>query len=134
MSRGERLASQGLYENARLEFLNATAADPESPMAWANLGAAAALTQRVEEARGAYGKALALAPDNWLTHYNLAVLLAREGDRDGAVRHLERFAALAGQREEGRRKAIDDLRRDPALQGLLDDPRVRDLMAPTEGK
>jgi tetratricopeptide repeat protein len=134
VSRGERLASRGLYENARLEFLRATVADPESSMAWANLGAAAALTRRVEEARGAYEKALALAPDNWLTHYNLAVLLAREGDRDGAVRHLERFAALAGPREERRRKAIDDLRRDPALQGFLGDPRVRDLMAQTEGK
>jgi tetratricopeptide (TPR) repeat protein len=134
VSRGERLASRGLYENARLEFLRATVADPGSSMAWANLGAAAALTRRVEEARGAYEKALTLAPDNWLTHYNLAVLLAREGDRDGAVRHLERFAALAGPREERRRKAMDDLRRDPALRGFLGDPRVRDLMAQTEGK
>jgi tetratricopeptide (TPR) repeat protein len=134
VSRGEKLASRGLYENARLEFLHATVADPESPMAWANLGAAAAVTRRVEEARGAYEKALALAPDNWLTHYNLAVLLARGGDRDGAVRHLERFFALAGPREEKRRKAIADLRHDPSLRGLLGDPRVRDLMAQPEGK
>ncbi|HEV7508521.1 MAG TPA: tetratricopeptide repeat protein [Thermoanaerobaculia bacterium] len=134
VSLGERLASRGLYEKARIEFLHATVADPESSMAWANLGAAAAVTRRVKEARGAYEKALALAPDNWLTHYNLAVLLAREGDREGAVHHLERFASLTGPREEKRRKAIDDLRGDPALRGLLGDPRVRDLIAQTGRK
>ena len=134
MGRGEKLADRGLYEEARLEFLRATVADPESPVAWANLGAAAALTRRVEEARGAYEKALALSPDNWLTHYNFAVLLAREGDRDGAVRHLERFFELAGPREEKRRKAVDDLRRDPALRGLLEDSRLRDLVAQPGGQ
>jgi tetratricopeptide (TPR) repeat protein len=134
VSRGERLASRGLYEDARREFLHATLADPASPVAWANLGAASSVTRRVEEARAAYDKALALAPDNWLTHYNLAVLLAREGNRDGAVRHLERFSALIGPREEKRRKAIDDLRNDPALSGLLGDPRLRDLAPPAGGR
>ena len=134
MSRGQKLADRGLYEDARLEFLRATEADPDNPMAWANLGAASVVTRRVEEARGAYDKALVLAPDNWLTHYNLAILLAREGDRDGAVRHLERFFALIGLRDEKRRKAIDDLRRDPALRGLVDDPRLRDLVAQTGGR
>jgi len=134
VSHGERLASRGLYEEARLEFLRATVADPGSPVAWANLGAASSVTRRVEEARAAYDKALALAPDNWLTHYNLAVLLAREGDRDGAVRHLERFSALIGPRDEKRRKAVDDLRSDPALSGLLGDPRLHDLTAPAGGR
>jgi len=62
------------------------------------------------------------------------VLLAREGDRDGAIRHLERFSALIGPRDEKRQKAVDDLRRDPALRGLLDDPRVRDLAAQRGGR
>ena len=134
VGRGQKLADRGLYEEARLEFLRATVADPESPVAWANLGASAALTRRVEEARGAYEKALALSPDNWLTHYNLAVLLAREGDRDGAVRHLERFSALIGPRDEKRQRAVDDLRRDPALRGLLEDSRLRDLAAQPGGQ
>lgn len=134
VGRGEKLADRGLYEEARLEFLRATVADPESPVAWANLGAAAALTRRVEEARGAYEKALALSPDNWLTHYNLAVLLAREGDRDGAVRHLERFSTLIGPRGEKRQRAVDDLRRDPALRGLLEDSRLHDLAAQPGGQ
>ncbi len=128
MSRGQALASRGRYEDARAEFQRATVADPDSPAAWANLGAADAVTSRIEEARGAYEKALALAPDHWLAHYNLAVLLAREGDRDGAVRHLERFFYLGGTREETRRQALADLRRDPSLQGLLSDPRLRDFV------
>lgn len=134
VSRGQKLADRGLYEDARLEFLRATEADPDNPVAWTNLGAASVVTRRVEEARVAYDKALALAPDNWLTHYNLAILLARESDRDGAVRHLEKFFTLIGPRDEKRRKAIDDLRRDPGLQGLIDDPRLRDLAAQTGGR
>lgn len=128
MSRGQVMASRGRYEDARAEFQRATATDPASPAAWANLGAADAVTGRIEEARGAYEKALALAPDHWLAHYNLAVLLAREGDRDAAVHHLERFFSLGGTREETRRQALADLRRDPSLQGLLSDPRLRDFV------
>lgn len=128
LSRGQALASRGLYEEARVEFQRTTVADPANPAAWANLGAADAVTGRLEEARGAYEKAISLAPNHWLAHYNLAVLLAREGDRDGAVRHLERFFSLGGTREETRRQALADLRGDPSLQGLLSDPRLRDFV------
>lgn len=127
LSLGESLAGSGRYEEARQEFVRATDADPTSSTAWAELGAASAMTGRREEALAAYDRALVLAPDSWLAHYNLAVLLAREGDRAGALLHLERFFSLVGHRDERRRKALEDLRRDPSLRALLNEPRIRDL-------
>ena len=127
VSQGEQLASQGRYQEARLEFLRATEADPGNAVAWIDLGAADSVTGRIEEARAAYDKALALDPDHWQAHYNLALLLAREGDRDGAVRHLERFFQAVGTRPDKRQAAIADLRGDPSVRGLLEDPRIRAL-------
>jgi hypothetical protein len=127
LSRGETLAESGRYEEARTELARAVAADPQNPIAWADLGAANAKTGRRQEARNAYSKALDLAPDNWLAHYNLAVLLAREGDRDGALQHLEEFFSHVGSLAEVRSRAIEDLRRDSLLRELLNDPRISAL-------
>ncbi len=130
LSRGHDLIQQGHYQEARLAFLSATEEDPDNATAWADLGGANSVLGRIEEARAAYERALGLEPDNWLAHYNLAVLLAHEGDRNGAVRHLKAALSLTRNREQKRREIVADLRRSPSLRTLLTDPRIRPLVGP----
>jgi tetratricopeptide (TPR) repeat protein len=130
LGRGHDLVHQGRYREARLEFQKATHEDPDNAVAWANLGGANAVLGQTGEARAAYERALDLGPDNWLVHYNLSALLARDGDRKSAVRHLRTALRLVRAQEPTRQKMVADLSRDPILRKLMNDPQIRDLVKP----
>lgn len=61
---------------------------------WFNLGVLLEDTGRLAEARHAYGRALAGAPELADAHYNLAGVLERLGDPMGALRHLSAYRRL----------------------------------------
>jgi len=54
----------GQYDEAAKWFLQATAVDPKRAVAWLNLGDAYFNLQKKAEAKDAYGKFLALAPNS----------------------------------------------------------------------
>jgi Flp pilus assembly protein TadD len=126
---GQTLVSQKLFEHARTDFLKATEEDPENANAWAALGGADMLTHREEEARNAYEKALRVDPDSWIAHYNFGFYLARKGEKEAALQHLDRAVFLLGRSGSVDRAAvIDDLRKNPVLEPLRQDPRFERLL------
>lgn len=130
LGRGQDLMRQGRYREARVEFEKATREDPDSEVAWANLGGVNAVLGQTGDARAAYERALDLGPDSWLVHYNLSALLARDGDRDRAVRHLRTALRLVKMEEPKRQQMVADLSKDPVLRKLMSDPQIRDLVKP----
>jgi tetratricopeptide (TPR) repeat protein len=127
---GQTLIGQKLFEHARQEFLAATREDPESSIAWADLGGADVLTGRLEEAGEDYRRALSLDSDSWLAHYNFGLLLARRHAKAEALDHLQRAIDLL-QRDGtvDRRSVIEDLRTNPVLDELRREPRFARLLA-----
>lgn len=126
---GQTLIAQKLYPHARADFLRATEADPENANAWAALGAVNMLMQREEEARQAYEKALTVDPESWIAHYNYGFYFVRKGETDAAFLHLDRAISLLDRSGEVNRGAvIDDLRRNPLLEPLRQDPRFSRLL------
>ena len=63
--------------------------------AYDSLGLLAAVDGKPEEAARLWAHALLLAPDNPNTLFNLGTLLWRQGRREEARPHLERFLAVA---------------------------------------
>jgi tetratricopeptide (TPR) repeat protein len=130
VSLGKRYVDRGDYANALDAFKRATAADPSSSFAWANLGGAAAMLGRSTESVDAYDRALTIDPENWLAHYNLGCQLLRIGKREEAFAQISRGVELARRqaRAPDERKAIlDKLRIDDATRELRNDPRFEDL-------
>jgi adenylate cyclase len=85
-------------------------------------GAYAALNQ-VERAREWMERALLVDPDNLSMRYNFACALAAfVGDKDGALRHLDRSLMTAGAFH------LTLIEADPDLDGLRDDPRFTAMM------
>lgn len=70
-----------------------------------------------ERARAELDAGIAERPDDWQGHYNFACLEARAGDKDAALRHLERAAEL--DQDEVTRLAP----RDEDFAALRDDQR-----------
>lgn len=127
---GHRLAAQGRYAEARLQFRRAVENDPGNAMAWVNLGLANAASGNEQEAFEGYDRALRLDPENWLAHYNLGLLKARRGDLDQALRHLENaFAARPDPASPERRSMVDDLRATAVPAALRRDPRFAALLS-----
>jgi tetratricopeptide (TPR) repeat protein len=136
LERGHQLAAAGRYDEARREYQSALDEDPESSMAWANLGLADAVSGRDREALDAYKAALHLDPGNWLAHYNLGLFWARRGERDLALSNLEdAFAAVPDPRSRERRSMLADLRATGVPAELRREPRFRALLgASPEGR
>jgi tetratricopeptide (TPR) repeat protein len=63
-------------------------------LGWYNLGVVLEDTGRLAEARNAYRRVLALAPELADAHYNIAGVLERLGDPMGALRHLSAYRRL----------------------------------------
>jgi tetratricopeptide (TPR) repeat protein len=136
--RGLNLARQGRFADARREFLSATAVDPESSAAWADLGAANVELGRLDEGRNAYDKALLLAPDDWRTHYNFGLFFVRVKNPEAALqqfRHVfsprQRSAGLSGK---GLKRVLHDAETNPLLASLRKDPRFQDLLREAENE
>ncbi len=126
---GQALVAQKLYEHARADFLKATEEDPENANAWAALGGINVLTHREDEARQAYERALAIEPDSWIAHYNFGFYFARKGETEPALQHLDRAVELLGRPGSADRAAVlDDLRKNPVLDPLRQDPRFAKLL------
>jgi Flp pilus assembly protein TadD len=128
--RGTDLVGEGRYAEARREFHSACAVDPEGPAGWSNLGAVQLLLGQIEAGRQAYDKALELDPDDAVTRFNFAVFFARTGQEESAARQIERaFAsAAAGGDPRLRETMARDLRNNPHLATVRQDPRVRRLL------
>jgi tetratricopeptide (TPR) repeat protein len=125
---GQLLVAQRMYEEARADFLKATQEDPENANAWAALGGACMLTDNDEEARNAYERALAIEPENWTAHYNYGCYFARKGETESALGHLERAVSLLNRAANVDRGTVrEDLRQNPALAALRQDPRFERL-------
>lgn len=132
ITRGKRLAGEKKMNDAYAAFTEATELDPNDAFAWANLGGAAAIMGKDDEADAAYRRALAIDSSNWLAHYNLACLLTRSGARDDAMKHLE--TAVAQLRRETRSRdhlvaVMSSIRTDEALRVLRDDSAFQKLLA-----
>jgi Tfp pilus assembly protein PilF len=126
---GQLLVAQKLFDRAHDDFLTATQEDPENANAWAALGGVCVLTDHEEEARQAYERALAIEPDNWTAHYNYGCYFARKGETESALGHLERAVSLLGRAAHIDRATVrDDLRQNPALESLRQDPRFGRLL------
>jgi Flp pilus assembly protein TadD len=127
---GKKLAAEGNFAAAHQSFERATQGDPENSFAWANLGAAAMMLDRPEEARGHYATAIRIDPQNWLAHYNLSLLLARNGRNDEAIDHLG-IAVRHLRRQEATRPELDSLvkaaRNEDALKEVRNDRRFQEL-------
>ncbi len=127
---GQLLVAQKLFDKAHAEFLKATEEDPENANAWAALGGVCMLTDREEDARQAYERALAIEPESWTAHYNYGCYFARKGEPESALGHLERALSLLGRvGHADRATVLDDLRQNPALGTLRQDPRFTRLLA-----
>ncbi len=126
---GQLLVAQKLFDRAHADFLQATEEDPENANAWAALGGVCILTNREEDARQAYERALAIEPDNWAAHYNYGCYFARKGETESALGHLERAVSLLSRVGHIDRTAVhEDLRQNPALGSLRQDPRFARLL------
>jgi tetratricopeptide (TPR) repeat protein len=126
---GQLLAAQNLFEEARAEFLKATQEDPDNANAWAALGGVCMLTGREEDARQSYERALTIEPESWTAHYNYGCYFARKGETESALGHLERAVSLLDRTVRVDRATVRrDLRQNPALGALRQDPRFTRLV------
>ncbi len=76
----------GEFDLALADFAHAVALDPRSMAAWGGKAAALRALGRLNEAIAATRAALALEPEDFLTHRTLALLYADAGQLDEARR------------------------------------------------
>ncbi|MFW9802051.1 MAG: tetratricopeptide repeat protein [Candidatus Thorarchaeota archaeon] len=75
---------------------------PNSSQIWCNLGTFYLQIERMEEkAESAFRKALELEPNFTVVMVNLGMLLAKQGDIEGAEMYLSRSRVTAYEREDG---------------------------------
>ncbi len=84
----------GRPREAEQHYRAALAVRPGDATAAFDLGVALEDLERFDEARVAYERALASTADCADAHYNLARLLDRLGDPNGAIRHLRAYRSL----------------------------------------
>ncbi len=73
---------------------------PGSADAWALLGRAYQFSRRVDDAAGAYGRAVSLAPQNFSYRSTFGLLLGMTGDLGKAVAELQKVVNTPGYKEE----------------------------------
>jgi Flp pilus assembly protein TadD len=101
-----RFHQQNFLE-ASLHYRAYLKARPEEPGVWTNFGVALASSGKLEEAAGAFRRAVELEPQNVLARRNLATALMDVGDVDGAVLEARRAVTL-GPDDPAARKLLED--------------------------
>lgn len=96
---GFMLCEAGRCEDALALYDSAVSVVVDHPLIHFNHAVALEDQHRVEDARAAYAKALALDPSLADAHYNLGVLLDKQNDPVGALRHFNAYRRI--QRAEG---------------------------------
>ena len=97
------LERQGDFDAALTSYRLAMRDHPNDPRILQNMAIAFSRTGRMNEAIGAYRRALELDPELSGAHYGLAFLLLKRGETEGAAEHLERFLARPPQSPEAER-------------------------------
>lgn len=82
------------YADAIIEFKRATELNPKFKDAYFNLGTAYSALNDLDNALSSYRAVLKIDPRHAYSHWNVAVVLEKEGDIKGAVEHWEKYAAL----------------------------------------
>ncbi len=85
LAEAKQLETAGNYDQAIAILQEASQADPNQDVIWANLGAAQHGAKKYPEAIESYQKAIALKPTNGPYHSALADSLAKSGQTDKAV-------------------------------------------------
>lgn len=95
------------------------------PSPWEDMFAANSYADSgdLERARKLIDKSLADHPDQWQGHYNAACIEAKAGEHERALEHLQRGAALNGER------VAHYAREDEDFAALRDDPRFESAIA-----
>lgn len=88
LERGRRVWREKEYAAAAADYRKATELNPINPAAWLGLSACSSEAGDTAAAAEAMAAVVRLLPDDPIHRYNLAVLLARLGNRRDAVRQL----------------------------------------------
>ena len=91
---GDFLAARRQYARAEKAYRQALESDPQHVPTLLNLADLYRVLERDNEARTVLGTAIASAPAQAAPHHALRLLETRAGNREVALRHLERAAAL----------------------------------------
>ena len=102
---GRLLLWQGQYEEATALLREATQRNPRDVGTLFDLGEALRGSNQVEEAIAVYRRVLAVAPEFKRARYGLAMMLARQGDREASQAELEIYNRLIVEAEESNRLA-----------------------------
>ena len=85
-------------KGAEAHYREAVRSDPDSGLAWYNLGVVQEDLGRPEDGLQCYEHAVRADPELADAHYNLALLYERAGRQREAVRHLAIFRRLSAPR------------------------------------
>jgi adenylate cyclase len=120
---GNRSAQKAAAENAIAQAEQVLATDPSNGAAMSFGALANAAIGNSERAREWMERALLVDPDNLSMRYNFACTFATFiGDKEAALRHLERSLATAGAFH------LSLVEADPDLDSIRDDPRYEAMV------
>ncbi len=121
---GNNAAKKAAAETTIAQAEQVLAQDPSNGAAMSFGAGAYAVLGQADRSREWMERAMLVDPDNRSMRYNFACALAAFiGDKDGALRHLERSLATAGAFH------INLIEADPDLESLRDDPRFEAMLA-----
>ena len=114
--RAELYRLSGDLKSARRDYTRMTELDAESAVAYNGLAEVELQAGRFEAARQAAQIAQKLAPEEWVTAYNLGMIEDRLADHAAVIRHLTR--ALELKIPDSRHRLLTHLYLNRAYQGL----------------
>jgi tetratricopeptide (TPR) repeat protein len=118
---GAAWLSEGNFEKARRQFLDAIAVDATIPEAYNGVGVTYRMRDDLPRALDWYKKALAVDPDFGDAYYNMACVYALQGSKDLSLRYLQ-IAAMNGY------ATAHGMDEDPDLERVRGEPGYRALV------